>query len=175
MGLEEAESMLVLDLDKCTRCDQCVIACADTHDGTTRLIRDGLRVDGRYLVASACRHCHDPLCMVCHWDAITRDYDDESRAVVIHQDKCVGCGQCAVHCPYGNIKLINEEGKVVLLESLEDGSKRDGLTAKASSCDLCQEYDEPSCVYACPHDAAHRYSAAKFRNVRNPESSGRRN
>lgn len=173
MGLEEAESMLVLDLDKCTRCDQCVIACADTHGGTTRLIRDGLRVD-HYLVASACRHCHDPLCMVCHWDAITRDYNDESRAVVIHQDKCVGCGQCAAHCPYGNIKLIDEKGMIVPFEFLLDGSKRVDLTAKASSCDLCQKYDEPSCVYACPHDAAHRYSAAKFRSVRNPESSGRR-
>ncbi|HEV2961441.1 MAG TPA: cyclic nucleotide-binding domain-containing protein [Candidatus Angelobacter sp.] len=172
-GLEEAESMLVLDLDKCTRCDQCVIACAETHQGTTRLIRDGLRVDN-YLVASACRHCHDPLCMVCHWDAITRDYSKESKAVIIHKDKCVGCGQCAAHCPYGNIKIIDEKGKIVPFEFLEDGSKRFDLQAKANSCDLCPDYKVPSCVYACPHDAAHRYSAAEFRSVRNPQSSSRR-
>ncbi len=174
LGLEEAESMLVLDLDKCTRCDQCVIACEQTHNGKTRLIRDGLRVD-HYLVASACRHCHDPLCMVCHWDAITRDYNDKSRAVVIHQDKCVGCGQCAAHCPYGNIKLIDDRGKLVPFDSLEDGSKRLDAKAEANSCDLCQGYDEPNCVYACPHDAAHRYTAAEFRSVRSQGPSRRRN
>src|SRR5919109_1509160 len=27
---------------------------------------------------------------------------------------------------------------------------------KATTCDLCSELSEPSCVYACPHDAAFR-------------------
>ena len=44
-GLMEAQSLLVLDLEKCTRCDDCVRACADAHDGVTRLIREGLRFD----------------------------------------------------------------------------------------------------------------------------------
>jgi Fe-S-cluster-containing hydrogenase component 2 len=32
---------------------------------------------------------------------------------------------------------------------------------KATTCDLCHDLGpnaEPSCVYACPHDAAHRMS-----------------
>ena len=45
-GLMEAQSLLVLDLDKCTRCDACVTAiCADSHDGVTRLVREGLRFE----------------------------------------------------------------------------------------------------------------------------------
>ena len=52
----EAQSLLILDLDKCTRCDACVKACADAHDGVTRLIREGLRFEN-YLVATSCRQC----------------------------------------------------------------------------------------------------------------------
>jgi len=62
-GLMEAQSLLVLDLEKCTRCDQCVRACADAHQGVSRLVREGLRFD-KYLVATSCRQCRDPLCMV---------------------------------------------------------------------------------------------------------------
>src|SRR5260370_41199003 len=61
--LMEAQSLLVLDLERCTRCDACVRACADAHDGVTRLIREGQRFD-KSLVATSCRHCRDPLCMV---------------------------------------------------------------------------------------------------------------
>jgi len=41
----EAQSLLVLDLEKCTRCDECTKACSDSHSGVTRLIREGLRFD----------------------------------------------------------------------------------------------------------------------------------
>jgi len=33
---------------------------------------------------------------------------------------------------------------------------------KATGCDLCMEHAEPSCVYACPHDAAHRVEPLTF-------------
>ena len=33
---------------------------------------------------------------------------------------------------------------------------------KATSCDLCTEHAEPTCVYACPHDAAHRVEPNTF-------------
>ncbi len=71
-GLMEAQSLLVLDLDKCTRCDNCVRACADAHDGVTRLTREGVRFEN-LLVATSCRQCRDPLCMVgCPVGAIRR-------------------------------------------------------------------------------------------------------
>jgi Fe-S-cluster-containing dehydrogenase component len=38
-------------------------------------------------------------------------------------------------------------------------SKLKAKVPKATTCDLCQSLGaghEPSCVYACPHDAAHR-------------------
>ncbi|MEO8099205.1 MAG: cyclic nucleotide-binding domain-containing protein [Acidobacteriota bacterium] len=153
-GLMEAQSLLVLDLEKCTRCDACTRACADAHDGVTRLIREGLRFDN-YLIATSCRQCRDPLCMVgCPVGSIRR----RNSLEVIIEDWCIGCGLCAKNCPYGNISMHPFE------MSAEDftGRKVAITKNKATSCDLCTEHAEPSCVYACPHDAAHRVEPNVF-------------
>src|SRR5262249_11271007 len=93
-GLMEAQSLLLLDLEKCTRCDQCVRACAEAHEGVTRLVREGLRFD-KYLVATSCRSCRDPLCMVgCPVGAIRRRGSME----ILIEDWCVGCGLCVRNC-----------------------------------------------------------------------------
>jgi CRP-like cAMP-binding protein/Fe-S-cluster-containing hydrogenase component 2 len=155
-GLMEAQSLLVLDLEKCTRCDACVNACADAHDGVTRLVRDGLRFD-QYLVATSCRQCRDPLCMVgCPVGSIRR----RNSLEVIIEDWCIGCGLCARNCPYGNINLHPFE---VMAEDPEHAGRNKAVVKqKATSCDLCTHLKEPSCVYACPHDAAHRVDPKKF-------------
>src|SRR5260370_4537435 len=33
---------------------------------------------------------------------------------------------------------------------------------KANTCDLCTQLSTPSCVYACPHDAAKRVDPQRF-------------
>jgi len=155
-GLMEAQSLLLLDLEKCTRCDQCVRACADAHDGVTRLVREGLRFD-KYLVATSCRSCRDPLCMVgCPVGSIRRRNSME----IIIEDWCIGCGLCARNCPYGNLNLhpftvqVPDPGQPARLIAT--------TKKKATGCDLCMEHAEPSCVYACPHDAAHRVEPLTF-------------
>ncbi len=155
-GLMEAQSLLLLDLDACTRCDACVKACADAHDGVTRLVREGLRFD-HYLVATSCRQCLDPLCMVgCPVGSIRR----RNSLEVIIEDWCIGCGLCAENCPYGNINMhpFNVFTDVLGMP----GKKKAMVKQKATSCDLCSDFAEPSCVYACPHDAAHRVNPRKF-------------
>ena len=149
-GLQQAQSLLVLDLQKCTRCDECTRACADTHQGVTRLIREGLRFD-RFLVASSCRSCLDPYCMVgCPVGSIRRRETSE-----IHiEDWCIGCGLCAENCPYGNINMVEQYDRT-----------RKADVRKATTCDLCTSLgpgSEPSCVYACPHDAAHRMKGVQL-------------
>ena len=155
-GLFNAQSLLVLDLEKCTRCDECTKACASTHDGVTRLIREGLRFD-KFLVASSCRSCLDPYCMVgCPVGSIRRL---NSREIII-EDWCIGCGKCADSCPYGNINMHSEKEKMVD-DPASPGKKIAVVQQKATTCDLCRSVDgQPSCVYACPHDAAHRMSGA---------------
>ncbi len=155
-GLMEAQSLLVLDLQNCTRCDACVNACADAHDGVTRLVRDGLRFD-HYLIATSCRQCRDPLCMVgCPVGSIRR----RNSLEVIIEDWCIGCGLCARNCPYGNINLHPFE--VMADDPEHAGRQKAVIKQKATSCDLCTHLKEPSCVYACPHDAAHRVDPREF-------------
>jgi CRP-like cAMP-binding protein/Pyruvate/2-oxoacid:ferredoxin oxidoreductase delta subunit len=157
-GLLEARSLLILDLERCTRCDACVRACADAHQGITRLVREGLRFD-KYLVATSCRQCRDPLCMVgCPVGSIRR----RNSLEVIIEDWCIGCGLCAQNCPYGNITMHPIEALPQRMRASLEEPGRVGVKRKATSCDLCTEHAEPSCVYACPHDAAHRVDAGRF-------------
>jgi Fe-S-cluster-containing hydrogenase component 2 len=269
-GLFEAQNLLLIDLDNCTRCDACVNACADAHDGVTRLIRDGLRYD-RFLVATACRSCRDPLCMTqCPVGSIRRK---ESLEIII-EDWCIGCSKCAELCPYGNINMhsfdvmkdvpvtekkpVKKDGapaakpatppapkavapaaaspappvaakalevdptgakdKPVPIEASAGSSPRSAApvdvpipsapapkppapapaatpassipakpappsapaarpaappaakkierkkvtVSKATTCDLCTQLSVPSCVYACPHDAAKRVDPVQF-------------
>ncbi len=155
-GLMEAHSLLVLDLERCTRCDACVRACADAHDGVTRLVREGQRFD-KYLVATSCRHCRDPLCMIgCPVGSIRR----RNSLEVIIENWCIGCGLCAKNCPYGNINL--HPFNVMEDDPANPGRQIAVVKQKATSCDLCTDHAEPSCVYACPHDAAHRVEPNEF-------------
>jgi CRP-like cAMP-binding protein/Fe-S-cluster-containing dehydrogenase component len=146
-GLYSAQKLLVLDLESCTRCDECTRACSDTHEGVTRLIREGLRFEN-FLVASSCRSCLDPYCLVgCPVDAIHRKPRENHPGAleIVIEDHCIGCGLCSTNCPYGNISMHREEERRV-----------------ATTCDLCRDLvgpdEDPSCVYACPHDAAFRMS-----------------
>ncbi|MEP7078657.1 MAG: cyclic nucleotide-binding domain-containing protein, partial [Chthoniobacterales bacterium] len=167
-GLFEAQNLLLIDLDNCTRCDACVQACAKAHDGVSRLLRDGLRYD-HYLVATACRSCRDPLCMTqCPVGSIRRKENLE----IIIEDWCIGCGKCAELCPYGNINMhpleVIKEVKTEI-KSEKEGvppkvkiEKKKTTAYKANTCDLCTELATPSCVYACPHDAAKRVDPQRF-------------
>jgi Fe-S-cluster-containing dehydrogenase component/CRP-like cAMP-binding protein len=140
---------MMIDLDRCTRCDDCVRACAAAHDGNPRFLRSG-PVHGQYMVANACMHCSDPVCMIeCPTGAIHRDLH-EGR-VVINDATCIGCSACAKNCPHDAIRMVDIRDK-------DGGFIRDAVTAqpiqKATKCDLCiDQLGGPACQRACPHDA----------------------
>jgi CRP-like cAMP-binding protein len=112
LGLIQGQKLMLIDLDRCTRCDECVRACVDTHgDGYSRLFLDGPRFEN-YLVPATCRACLDPVCMIgCPVGSIHRG--DNNQIVI--ENWCIGCGLCAKNCPYGSIQMhdigiIPEEG-----------------------------------------------------------------
>ena len=143
---------MLIDLERCVRCDDCVRACASTHGGNPRFIRHGPVFD-HFMVANACMHCHDPVCMIgCPTGAIHRHATE--AVVVINDDTCIGCGTCANSCPYDNIRLVeiaNIDGMTLVDE------KSGKAILKATKCDLCVENPGgPACQRACPHDALRR-------------------
>jgi len=142
---------MVIDLDRCTRCDDCVRACASTHDNNPRFLRHGPS-SGRIMIANACMHCADPVCMIgCPTGAIHRE--SFAGQVVINPVTCIGCKACANNCPYEAIRMVDirdERGEFMLGEDLKPISK-------ATKCDLCVEnHAGPACQRACPHGALDR-------------------
>ena len=170
LGLYQAQNLLALDMTKCTHCDECTKACVQQH-GTeshgvpvTRLLRDGVRL-GQFLVATSCRSCKDAYCMAgCPVDSIHRG---KHKQIVI-EDHCIGCGLCATNCPYGNIWMVpNEDKKLEVPDPTRPGQTTLIAQPKAATCDLCdaegeRETPKPRCVYACPHDAAHRMTGEEL-------------
>jgi len=156
-----ATAAMVIDLDRCTRCDDCVRACAATHDNNPRFIRHGPQ-HGGLMVANACLHCIDPVCMIgCPTGAIHRTA--LGGDVVINDATCIGCAVCANSCPYNNIQLVDiraPDGKFYL----------DPTTVlplqKAAKCDLCSDLPGgPACARACPHDALARLELANLSSL----------
>lgn len=147
-----ATKAMLIDLNRCVRCDDCVRACGSTHGGNPRFIRHGKTFD-HWMVTNACMHCADPVCMIgCPTGAIHRS--QVGGSVVINDQTCIGCATCASSCPYSNIRMveINDAQGAPLVDS---DSGRPIL--KATKCDLCNTNPGgPACVRACPHDALSR-------------------
>lgn len=152
-GLVQGNSILVIDLSLCTRCDDCVRGCAETHGGRPRFVREGNKYKN-LLIAKSCYHCRDPVCLVgCPTGAIHRAGIDE--VIEVTDDICIGCSTCANNCPYDAI-VMHETAEVWPDDMLPAGLR--GKDQKlASKCDLCYDTGHgPACVSNCPQGCAFR-------------------
>jgi Fe-S-cluster-containing hydrogenase component 2/CRP-like cAMP-binding protein/thioredoxin reductase len=185
-GIGEATDVLLIDENLCVGCDNCEKACADSHEGLSRLDREAGRTYAHLHVPTSCRHCEHPHCMAdCPPNAIHRGPDGE----VFIDDTCIGCGNCQRNCPYGVIRMEAEPPQKPgllswLLLGLGPGpgepSKKwsykhadPGVEKpkKAIKCDMCSGIEGgPACVRACPTGAAIRVSPERFLTVARLES-----
>ncbi len=114
----------------CSVCqERCVEVKQEIYPGCT-----GVKVihipEVNFHTAVICNQCAEPACAeVCPTGAITKSEVD--GIVRIDEAECLGCGLCALACPYGGIHY-------------DAGAK------KAFKCDLCD--GDPQCVSACPND-----------------------
>ncbi|MBP2633300.1 MAG: formate dehydrogenase [Firmicutes bacterium] len=154
------EMAMLHDVSRCTGCRACMVACKQwknlpaentPFDGeyqshkslsskTYNLVKMNERVeDGKFhwdMIKVQCMHCDNPACLKgCPEDAISKT---DSGAVVIDRDKCVGCGYCAINCPF-------------------DVPKIDEKTHISTKCNLCVDRIEngmvPSCAQTCTASA----------------------
>ena len=102
-GVVEGTEVLLIDLDKCIHCNECEEACERRH-GHSRMNRKGM-VIGNISIATACRQCQDPVCLLCSRAGIARLPDGE----VYITESCIGCGICAERCPYGAISIVDAD------------------------------------------------------------------
>ncbi len=180
-GVGEATDVLLIDEKLCVGCDNCEKACADTHDGLSRLDREAGRTYAHLHVPTSCRHCEHPHCMAdCPPNAIHRGPTGE----VYIDDTCIGCGNCQRNCPYGVIRMDKVPPKKPWLlswflfgsgpgpgePSHKWSKKADPAYAekakKAIKCDMCSGQEGgPACVRACPTGAAIRVSPEQFLSV----------
>ena len=159
-GLIHGESVLLIDLNTCTRCDDCVRGCADTHGGVPRFVREGMKFRN-FSVPQACYQCTDPVCMIgCPTGAISRPLG--TLEVTINKDTCIGCHNCSKRCPWGNIVDVPFHSPA-LGRDIE----------LATKCDLCLGRPQgPACVQMCPHGSAVRISFKDPALVRRTLSEG---
>ena len=182
-GLGQARSALIINMDSCMRCGNCVQACDDLH-GYSRLARRGKKMTRRIdldksaheslYFPTSCMQCATPECMVsCPTGAISRDVGGE----VFVRDTCIGCGSCARNCDFGNISMAKSKSDTdfSLLDTVLGRTKAQTSTAPeqkekakkgsdliAVKCDVCFDRNHAACVYNCPTEAIMRIDPRSY-------------
>lgn len=133
----------IYEIDNCVSCLACVSACKLINGGGVpwrKVVSDnskgypGLPVHNLSL---ACNHCKDPECLsAC--PAAAYSIDPSTGAVLLSEERCIGCNYCFWSCPFDAPQL----------------NRRSGTIEKCHFCvDRQEENIEPACTSACPTGA----------------------
>jgi len=135
---------MVVDLNRCVGCQTCTIACKhanDTPPGVQwRQVLDVERgtfpdVERLFMVVG-CQHCAEPPCVpVCPTGATKQRADG---LVTMDYDTCIGCGYCAVSCPYQARTIGHDKewyyGEETAQEAYVFHDERVGVASKCTFC-----------------------------------------
>jgi phenylacetyl-CoA:acceptor oxidoreductase subunit 1 len=137
---------MVIDLRRCVGCQTCTIACKQEHGLPAgyqwRFVADcevGEYPDvRRVFLPMQCMHCAEPPCVpVCPTGASRQRLDG---IVWVAYDACVGCGYCAVACPYHARHLMHDTpsyfAQPTPAETATAHPERRGVMTK---CTFCKE------------------------------------
>lgn len=149
-----SQKILLLDVEKCTGCRICELACsfekekkfdpAKSRISVISWFKEGLSIP------ILCQQCDAAPCVdACPTAAIERCA--ETGIVKIDSERCIGCKLCMAMCPFAAIS-IDEFGRIV-------------------KCDLCG--GSPRCVELCPTGALSYEYATKATVARRVEAAER--
>lgn len=104
---------------------------------------ENAKVEYSFFVPKMCNHCEVPVCtQVCPKSATFRTPDG---AILVDEDRCIGCLYCKQACPYGARYLRPVP------------AREDGVTRVAGKCTWCwhrlTKGGIPACVEVCPRKA----------------------
>ncbi len=139
------DKVLVHDATLCTGCMRCMTTCSTYNFGATSFTKSRIQIirheghaitrmdepDELIFQPMTCQQCDKPRCQdFCPAHALDRD--PKTRAMKVNYDRCLGCRQCMVVCPFGAMRY--------------DTTRR-----KIFKCELCE--GDPQCVKMCPQGA----------------------
>ena len=179
---------MVVDLNRCVGCQTCTVACKHANDTLPEIqwrrvldVETGTFPDvQRVFLVVGCQHCADPPCVpVCPTGAT---FQREDGLVAMDYDRCLGCGYCAVACPYQARTIAHESpsyfGAATAQEQATAHPERLGVAQKCTFCveKIDQARDEglvpgrdlevtPACAASCIAQALH------FGDFNDPASS----
>ena len=132
---------MVIDLNRCTGCQACVIACKALNDtapkqfNTQVIVSEGRNAQGprSLFTPIQCNHCDQPPCVEACSENAT--FKLANGIVVTDWNRCTGKQSCVTACPYGARHADPRHGQ------------------KVDKCDFCLHLLEkglqPACVTAC--------------------------
>jgi len=160
-----AEKAMLLDMEKCIACRACQVACKQWNElpaeKTTFFAAAGGYQNPIGLSPSTytlvkfyeleeqdklkwlfrvhrCMQCVDPACVkACPVDPKAMTRDENTGAIYVNRELCIGCGACREYCPF-TVPVIDTDA------------------SKSTKCTFCfdrlADGIEPACAKACPTD-----------------------
>jgi len=127
--------IIVVDYERCTFCGECELVCSLVTEGESNPAKSKIRIAKweslGLAIPMVCRQCFKaPCAAVCPVKAIVED--PKYGYLKVNKSVCIGCGLCAMVCPFGAMKLSLEKRMAV-------------------KCDLCE--GNAYCVKFCPTKA----------------------